>query len=99
MIFPHHDRDGLCGYEIKNKDFTGFAPGGTKGLWFSGTFKTDRRLVVAETTIDALSFHCLNPDPNTRYYSVGGDEPTQPDLITGAVSKMPEHSPGIFIQQ
>ena len=34
-IFPHADRDGPCGYEVKNKGFTGFAPGGEKGLWFS----------------------------------------------------------------
>lgn len=93
IIFPHYDRDGYCGYEIKNKEFTGFALGGTKGLWFSNIFKTDHRLVIAETAIDALSFHCLNSDQNTRYYSVGGAmNPTQPDLITGAVSKMPELS-------
>ena len=93
VIFPHRDRDGLCGYEIKNKDFTGFSSGGTKGLWFSNIFKTDHRLVIAETAIDALSFHCLNPDPDTRYYSVGGAmNPTQPDLITGAVSKIPPNS-------
>src|ERR1700722_15574551 len=34
-VFPHFDRDGLCGYEIKNRGFTGFASGGTKGLWSS----------------------------------------------------------------
>jgi hypothetical protein len=32
-IFPHADKDGPCGYEIKNKGFTGFARGGEKGLW------------------------------------------------------------------
>jgi hypothetical protein len=32
-VFPHIDRDGVCGYEIKNRNFTGFAPGGEKGLW------------------------------------------------------------------
>ena len=34
-VFPHFDRRGLCGYEIKNSDFTGFAAGGSKGLWSS----------------------------------------------------------------
>jgi Protein of unknown function (DUF3991) len=29
-IFPHWNQDGLCGYEIKNRNFTGFAPGGEK---------------------------------------------------------------------
>jgi len=93
IIFPHEDRDGLCGFEIKNKGFTGFSEGGTKGLWFSNIFKSDTRLVIAETAIDALSFHCLNPDPHTRYCSIGGKmNPSQPALITGAVSKMPEGS-------
>lgn len=93
VIFPHHDRDGLCGYEIKNRGFTGFASGGTKGLWFSNIFKTDNKLVITETAIDGLSFHCLNPDEHTRYCSVGGSlNDSQPALITGAVAKIPEGS-------
>ncbi len=36
-VFPHFDVAGLCGYEIKNHGFTGFASGGRKGLWFSHT--------------------------------------------------------------
>ena len=33
-VFPHWRKGGeLCGYEIKNKGFTGFAAGGEKGLW------------------------------------------------------------------
>ena len=31
-VFPHFDTAGLCGYEIKNCGFTGFAAGGQKGL-------------------------------------------------------------------
>ena len=47
-IFPHFDKDGLCGYEIKNSGgFTGFLAGGTKGLWFSRTQADDQRLVAA----------------------------------------------------
>jgi hypothetical protein len=34
-VFPHFDQSGLCGYELKNRSFTGFAPGGEKGLWSS----------------------------------------------------------------
>ncbi|MEE9398532.1 MAG: DUF3991 and TOPRIM domain-containing protein [Methylococcales bacterium] len=93
VIFPHKDRDGLCGFEIKNRGFTGFASGGTKGLWFSNIFKTDKKLVITETAIDGLSFHCLNPAEQARYCSVGGSlNDSQPDLITGAVAKMPEGS-------
>jgi len=31
-IFPHSDADGPCGYEMKNRGFTGFSKGGEKGL-------------------------------------------------------------------
>lgn len=30
-VFPHFDSEGLCGYEIKNQGFTGFAAGGERG--------------------------------------------------------------------
>jgi hypothetical protein len=42
-VFPHFDRDGLCGYEIKNRGFTGFSAGGTKGLWSSHEEPGDAR--------------------------------------------------------
>ncbi|HLJ45447.1 MAG TPA: DUF3991 domain-containing protein [Bryobacteraceae bacterium] len=44
-IFPHFDADGLCGFEIKNRSFTGFAAGGSKGLWLSHEQPDDARLV------------------------------------------------------
>src|SRR5881296_1662916 len=44
-VFPHFDAAGLCGYEIKNRGFTGFAAGGQKGLWFSHTQLADRCLI------------------------------------------------------
>ncbi|MEZ6081054.1 MAG: DUF3991 domain-containing protein [Pirellulaceae bacterium] len=34
-LFCHHSKDGLVGFEVKNRDFTGFAPGGLKGCWIS----------------------------------------------------------------
>jgi len=59
-VFPHYDERGLCGYEIKNRNFTGFASGGEKGLWVSNMFPEDECLVITEATIDALSFHILD---------------------------------------
>ena len=61
-VFPHFDGAGLCGYEIKNQRFTGFAAGGQKGLWLSHSRPNDRRLVLAESAIDALSHAALFPD-------------------------------------
>jgi Toprim-like/Protein of unknown function (DUF3991) len=73
-VFPHFDTAGLCGYEIKNRGFTGFAAGGEKGLWFSHTRCNDRRLILTESAIDALSHAALFADAEdrTRYASLAG---------------------------
>ena len=90
-VFPHYNRAGLCGYEAKGRGFTGFAPGGTKGLWLSRPDPAgDRRLVVAETAIDALSYAALHGRPGTRYASTGGElNPDQPELLAAAVATLP----------
>jgi hypothetical protein len=95
VVFPHFDREGVCGYEIKNRGFTGFAAGGAKGLWFSHTRLDDRRLVLAECAIDALSYAALFPDAadGTRYASLGGKPNSeQPSLIQVTIAKMPKGS-------
>ncbi len=92
-VFPHFDGDGLCGYEIKNKGFTGFSSGGTKGLWLSHSLPDDNRLVFCESAIDALSYAVLFPDERTRYASIGGKpNPGQPELIRAAIARMPSGS-------
>lgn len=89
VLFPHYDKAGLCGFEVKNKGFTGFSKGGIKGLWYSQTQKTDRVLIFTESAIDALSYHALNPDPFARYMSTGGSmNPQQPALIRAAMERM-----------
>ena len=96
VVFPHADRDGPCGYEIKNRKFTGFAPGGEKGLWISGVQRTDSALVIAESVIDALSYAALHPDDNTRYASIGGKlNPSQPALICSAIERL---QPGAVVR-
>jgi hypothetical protein len=92
-VFPHFDVAGLCGYEIKNHGFTSFAAGGKKGLWFSNTGASDRRLVLAESAIDALSHATLFPDAEdrTRYASLGGKpNATQPGLVRSTIARLPE---------
>jgi len=94
-VFPHFDREGLCGYEIKNTGFTGFAAGGIKGLWFSHTGPDDRRLVLTESAIDAMSHATLFPDAadQTRYASFGGKlNSQQPDLIKATIARLSEGS-------
>ncbi len=93
-VFPHFDAQGLCGYELKNSGgFTGFASGGSKGLWQSHELPDDNRLVFCESAIDALSHAVLFPDNQTRYSSIGGKpNPQQPELIRSAIARMPVKS-------
>ena len=92
-VFPHFDEEGLCGYEIKNKGFTGFASGGMKGLWLSHSRDDDNRLVLCEGAIDALSHAALFPDDHARYGSIGGKpNPIQPELVRMAIARMPPKS-------
>jgi len=91
-VFPHFDAAGLCGYEVKNRGFTGFAAGGKKGLWFSHTRPDDRRLVIAESAIDALSYAALSPDveDRTRYASLGGKTSSrQMGLVEATIASLP----------
>jgi hypothetical protein len=90
-VFPHFDNDGLCGYELRNSGFKGFASGGTKGLWLSKSISADRRLVICESSIDAISFAVLFPDGHARYGSIGGKlSPAQPDLIRAQIDLLPQ---------
>jgi hypothetical protein len=89
VIFPHYDEQGLSGFEVKNHGFTGFAKGGSKGIWSSKVAASDERLVIAESAIDALSYHQVNPHPKARYVSVGGAQNgKQPALLESAISWM-----------
>lgn len=71
-IFPHHDSEGLAGYELKNNGFTGFARGGIKAIWHSNNLATAKRVVIVESAIDGLSHAQLCKNPDTAYVSIGG---------------------------
>ena len=89
-VFPHFDERGLCGYEIKNAGFTGFARGGRKGLWCSHGETTDTHLVICESAIDALSYAALFPSPTARYASLGGQvNARQHELLAAALKRLP----------
>ncbi|MCB1094684.1 MAG: DUF3991 and TOPRIM domain-containing protein [Verrucomicrobiae bacterium] len=90
-IFPHFNREGVCGYEMKNHQFTSFSSGGEKGLWCSQGRAGDTALVIAEDAIDALSYAALKHDPQARYFSTGGAlSPKQEPLIRSAMELMPK---------
>jgi len=88
--FPHFTLEGLSGYELKNDGFTGFATGGTKGLWGNRPAADDTRLVITETAIDAISYGQSFGMEGLRLVSTGGEiNPTQPELLQKAIEKLP----------
>lgn len=94
-LFLHRDADGISGFELKNRGFTGFASGGIKSLWCSTARAGDKTLVVAESAVDAMSYHQLYPRSDARYMSTGGaPSEAQLELLKRAAAKM---SPGSTI--
>lgn len=92
VLFVHRDEGGVTGFEVKNEGFSGFAPGGMRTLWQSNAFSGDRRLVVAESAIDAMSYHQLHRDEATRYASTAGSaSPRTLVVLERAIERM---SPG-----
>lgn len=91
-LFPHWNQQAsLSGFAIKNRGFTGFSPGGIKGLWCSRPRPDDRDLYLCETAIDALSVATLLGTAGKRFFSTAGQiSPAQAACIRSAVSKMPD---------
>jgi hypothetical protein len=92
-LFPHFSQDGLCGFEVKNKGWTGFAPGGLKGCWITRPDPADSQLLIFETAIDALSLASLEGTQGKRFVSTAGQmSPLQVDLLRAAIDKLPSLS-------
>ena len=97
-VFPHKDREGICGYELRNHNFKGFSSGGTKGLWVSNSSSNDEKLVVCESPLDCLSYHQLFPDDQTRYFATSGTlGEKQKDLLRTAFENIDQKKGEIII--
>lgn len=96
-LFPHFNQPGLCGFEVKNHRWTGFAPGGVKGLGCSRPSPSDRRMVLCETFIDLLSYATLKGIEGHRFFSTAGQiSPAQGECLRSAVKNMPAGSEVVF---
>lgn len=92
-LFVHHNQAGVCGIEIKNRGFTGFSPGGIKGLASSRPQNSDRQMVICETFIDMLSYAALYGIEGKRFFSTAGQiSPAQGECLRSAAVKMPPGS-------
>jgi hypothetical protein len=93
VAFRHDDLDGLTGWELKNRAFTGFCDGGRKALFAArlGISPKDAppRVVIAESALDALSFWQLDPTPALLVSFAGGMSPAQKDLLRHVLAKYP----------
>jgi hypothetical protein len=88
VIFPHRDRDGITGYEVKNKGFTGFSPGGSKALWYSDNIMPAQEIIITESALDALSHAQLDNDKSLAYVSICGSlSGIQKDLLKSLIEK------------
>ncbi|MCG6157632.1 DUF3991 and TOPRIM domain-containing protein [Rubinisphaera margarita] len=93
ILFPHFNAAGLCGFEIKNLGWTGFSPGGIKGLACSRPRPDDHTMVICETAIDLLSYAAIKGIEGHRFFSTAGQiSPLQGECLRSAARKMPEKS-------
>lgn len=92
-LFRHDDLFGLSGWEIKNKGFSGFAKGGKKAFFAcrAGIQPENeiKRLVVAESALDAMSFYQYDPAPALVLSFGGGLSPEQSELLRHVLTKYP----------
>ena len=89
-VFPHYTDQGLVGWEARGPGFVSFSKGGQKALWCSVPGSDDQTLVLAEGSIDALSYAVLAGHSRSRFISFSGAlNKEQPALIAQAIAKMP----------
>ncbi|MBU2645561.1 DUF3991 and toprim domain-containing protein [bacterium] len=94
-IFPHWYYSKVVGWEIKNKNFTGFPENSTKAVWFSDRFETDNCLIISESAIDVLSFYALFPGHLKSSWSIstaGSWGPMTATMIEHAIKTIPDQN-------
>ena len=90
-LFAHYDAIAMSGWESKNKEWTGFAAGGQRGLGMAVLGgPTVTCIVVTESSIDSISYCQLDHRPGTAYASLGGTlSDKQRELLSDAMRRYP----------
>ncbi len=96
VLFPHFDRVGMCGYEIRRADFKGFGKDVKKALWYSNNLKTAESIVLCESPIDCFSHFQLHSG-ESAYVAIGGTPSAlQRDLLTGLLLKAADRGVKVY---
>lgn len=89
VIFPHWDEKGVCGYEVKGPGITLFAEQGYKSLWVSNVPLNPKMLIVAESGVDALSYHQIHRPDRAVYVVLSGDwSPEVGERLVSIIKKL-----------
>lgn len=74
VLFSHTNDDGqVIGYEIKGREFSGFAKGGVRILCRMGPIEGEpAKIAITEGAIDSLSLAQITGRRDTLYLSTGG---------------------------
>ena len=96
VLFPHQDRGGMCGYELRRDGFKSFGSGCKKALWLSKNLSEAKSLYLCESAIDAMSHHQLHGG-DSAYVSISGTPSAlQRDLLTGLLGKAADRGVSVF---
>ena len=90
VLFAHRNFAGdLSGFEIKNRRFNGFAPGGIKTLFQSAPTPGAETAVLCESGIDLLSVAAIFGTQRKRFFSTAGQiSPLQIECVIGCLRSM-----------
>ena len=91
ICFKHEDADGVTGWEVKNRTFTGFASGGTKSFFAARVGLTPDnpppRIVLSESALDVMSYYQTDPRPGLYLSFAGALSPDQKTLLQKILAK------------
>ncbi|MDN5215560.1 toprim domain-containing protein [Fulvivirgaceae bacterium BMA12] len=90
-VFPHFREGHICGLELRNEGTGLFVRGSEKTLWRSNIRTGDNHLIIAETPIDAISYHILFSLSRAFYIATGGGFSTrQGSIINKLLCQCPQ---------
>ena len=87
VVFPHSDRLGLTGYELRNVSLKTFGGGTKKALWYSKNLCYSPSIVICESSIDCLSHYQIHGGDAGYVSLCGAIGNRQRDLLTGLFVK------------